>query len=58
MSFSRRKEAHLSSALLDTSAFTPKAYPILARTLFNCQRAIIPGKGKHSIEPSRLIESP
>jgi hypothetical protein len=57
MSFTRRKEVQLSSALSDTSAFTPKAYHIVARTLFNCQRAIILKKGKHSIELSRSIES-
>ena len=36
MSFSRRKEAHLSSALFDPNAFTPKAdHIIIARPLFN-----------------------
>jgi hypothetical protein len=49
MSFTRKKEAHLSSVLFDTSALTPKASPILARTLFNCQRAFMLGKEKDSI---------
>ena len=30
----------------------------VARTLFNRQRAIIMGKGKHLVEPSHSIESP
>lgn len=58
MSFTLKKEAHLSSVLFDASALTPKASPILARTLFNCQRAFILGKEKYSVEPSRSIESP
>jgi len=31
---------------------------IVARTLFNLQRAIITEKGKHLVEPSHSIESP
>jgi hypothetical protein len=59
MSFSRRKEAHLSSALFDPNAFISKAgHIIVARTLFNRQRAIIMEKGKHLVEPSHSIESP
>jgi hypothetical protein len=52
MSFSRRKEAHLSSALLHISAFIQKACHIVITTLFNCPRAITMGKGKHLAEPS------
>ncbi len=59
MSFSRRKEAPLSSALFDPNAFPPKAdHIIVARTLFNRQRAIVMEKGKHLVEPSHSIESP
>ncbi len=59
MSLTRIKEAHLSSALFDPSAFTPKAdHIIVARILFNRQRAIIMEKGKHLVEPSHSIESP
>ena len=48
ISFSRRKEAHLSSALFDPNAFTPNAdHIIVARTLFKRQKAIILEKGKH-----------
>ena len=59
MSFSRKKEAPLSSALFDSNAFTPKTdHIIVARTLFNWQRAIIIEKVKHLVEPSHWIESP
>jgi hypothetical protein len=58
MSFIRRKAIQLSSALFDTRALSLKAYPIVARILFNCQRAIPLKKGNDSIEPNRLIESP
>jgi hypothetical protein len=58
MSFTDRIEVQLSSTLSDTSAFTLKAYPILARILFNCQRAIIMEKWGFSIEPGRSIEIP
>jgi hypothetical protein len=59
MSFSRRKEAPLPSALFDPNAFTLKVdHIIVARTLFNRQRAIIMEKGKHLVEPSHWIESP
>jgi hypothetical protein len=59
MSFSRKKEAPRSSALFDPNAFIPKAdHIIVARTLFNRQRAIVMEKGKHLVEPSRSIESP
>jgi hypothetical protein len=59
MSFPRRKKAHLSSALFDPNVFTPKAdHIIVARTLFNRQRAIIMEKRKHLVEPSHSIESP
>jgi hypothetical protein len=58
MSFSRRKEAHLNFVLFDPNAFIPKADHInVVRTLFNRQRAIIIGKGKHLVEPSHSIES-
>ena len=39
-------------------ALTHKNYTMVARILFNNQRAIIMGKCKHSIEQSRSIESP
>ena len=59
MSFSRKKEAHLSSARFDRNAFTLKAdHIIVARTLSNRQRAIVIEKGKHLVEPSHSIESP
>ena len=59
MPFFCRKEAHLPSALFDPNAFTPKAdHVIVARTLFNRQRAIVMEKGKHLVEPSHSIESP
>jgi len=39
-------------------ALVHKDYRIVVRILFHCQGAIIMGKGKHSIEQSRSIESP
>jgi hypothetical protein len=58
MSFSRRKESLLSSALFDPNDFTAKANHHHRQNLFNGQKEIIMEKGKHLVGPSHPIETP
>jgi len=58
MFFAAEKRSIFLQALQDSRALSHKLPSIAARILFNCQRAIILEKGRHSIELGRSIESP
>jgi len=52
------KRSIFLQSLQDSRALSYKLSLIAARILFNCQRAIMSEKGRHSIALCRSIESP